>query len=134
MLKLLPTTVILIAALGVATAAPTPMAKTVKEIMGKINKGSNAMVIMLKRELQKDNPNWTEIQSQTKEYAALAAELKDAKPPKGDAASWAKLSQEFADTSKAMNDAAQKKDKANALAANNKLTNSCVACHKGHRD
>src|SRR5262245_8104686 len=107
--------VFVLAAFFASAAMANPLAKTAKEIMGKINKGANATVIMLKRELQKDSPNWPEIQGQTKEYAALAGELKDAKPAKGDAASWSKLTKEFAETAKTMDEAAKKKDKSGAL-------------------
>jgi hypothetical protein len=124
-----------IVALGLAAglAGAAPPAMTAKEVMGKLNKGANAPVILLKRELLKASPDWPEIQAQTKEYASVAAALGEAKPPKGDAASWAKLTKEYSETAKAMDEAAQKKDKAAALASNTKLTNACTTCHKAHR-
>ncbi len=119
---------------GLVLANP-PAAKSVKEIMMKINKGANAPFITMKRDVQQANPKWLEIQPQAKEYLTLAGELKDAQaPPKGDATSWAKLTKDYGDAAKTFNDAVQKKDKAGALSAHTKLTNLCTACHKAHRD
>ncbi len=122
--------VLLAGGLGFAS----PPSKTVKEIMMKLNKGASAPLFTLKRDIQKDNPGWAEIQTQTKEYSTLAGELKDAKPAKGDMTSWAKLTKEYGEAAKALSDAAQKKDKSAALSAHSKLTNACAACHKAHRD
>lgn len=108
-------------------------ATTAKEIMGVLNKGPNSLTTNLKKGLQKDEPNWKDIQEQTKEYAALTADLNKATPPAGDKASWDKLTKGYADTAKALDTAAQKKDKAAALAAHGQLTKACMACHQVHR-
>lgn len=125
-------------ALGISAAASfalaNPSAKTAKEIMTKLNKGANAPLVSLKRDIQKDNPNWSEAQAQAKEYSSMAGELKDATPPKGDMASWSKLAKDYGEAAKSLNDAVQKKDKSAALTAYGKLTNACAACHKAHRD
>jgi hypothetical protein len=126
--------VVIAVGLAGGLAGATPPAMTAKEIMGKINKGPNAPIIALKRELQRDNPQWGEIQGQSKDYAGLVTELNQAKPPKGDAASWAKLTKEYAEAAKSLNDAAQKKDKRASLAAHGTLTKACTTCHKAHRN
>ena len=122
--------------LGLATglAGAGPMAMTVKEIMGKLNKGPYALTPNLKRNLQKDDPDWSEIQDQAKAYANLAGALGQAQPPRGEKASWEKLAKEYADSAKALEQAVQKKDKAGALAAHAKLSQACTVCHKAHRN
>lgn len=107
--------------------------RTAKEIMGVLNKGPASLATSLKKGLQKDAPNWTEIQDQSKEYASLAGDLGKVNPPIGEKASWEKLTKEFADTAKTLDTAAQKKDKDAALAAHGKLTKSCTGCHQVHR-
>src|SRR5262249_868435 len=119
-------------AAGLAGAAPRTL--TVKAIMGKLNKGPNAMTITLKRELQKADPNWAGIQEETKEYAGMTADLTKTDPPRGDKSSWTKLTKDYAEAAKAMDEAARKKDKSAALAAHTKLTGFCMTCHKAHRD
>ncbi len=106
---------------------------TVKQIMGKLNKGPNALTPSLKRSLQKDQPDWTQIQEQSKEYATLSTELTKTTPPRGDKASWEKLTKEYAAAAKSLEVASAKRDKGAALAAHGKLTKACSACHKAHR-
>jgi cytochrome c553 len=106
---------------------------TVKEIMGKLHKGASAPLGLVKRDLQDDNPNWPEIQRLTHEFVVLGAALGKNPPPKGDKDSWAKLARQYFDDAKAMDDAAQRKDKAGSLAAQGRLAGSCAACHKAHR-
>jgi hypothetical protein len=106
---------------------------TAKDIMGKLNKGPNSLFPNLKRELQKDEPDWADVQAQTREYASLAASLSQATPPKGEKVSWVKLTQDYAAAAKTMDDAARKKDKSAALSAHQKLQQACTACHQVHR-
>jgi hypothetical protein len=129
------TKILVVSGLVLATslAGAATGALTVKDIMGKLNKGPNALTITLKRALQKDNPDWADIQEQAKEYAELAGALGKAEPPMGDKASWDKLTKDYADTARAMNEAVQKKNQQGALAAHNKLTKACTACHRVHR-
>jgi cytochrome c556 len=69
----------------------------------------------------------------TKEYAKLCGALPKNECPKGNAASWAKLTKQCADDAKSLDLAAGKKDKTAALAAWGKLNKGCQACHDEHR-
>jgi hypothetical protein len=115
-----------------AGADPNPL--TVKEIMGKLNKGPLALTPTIKRELQQDNPNWMTIQEQAKQYAGLAVDLPRNDPPKGDKSSWDNLAKQYAENAKALDEAARKQDKHGALAAHANLTSSCNACHEAHKN
>ena len=120
--------------LAIAAAALAARAMTVKDIMGKLNKGPNALTPALKRSLQKDNPDWADILEQSKEYATLCSELPKATPPKGEKDSWSKLSKEYAENAKALQEAAKKKDKDGALAVHAKISKLCSTCHMAHRE
>ncbi|MDR3634412.1 MAG: cytochrome c [Isosphaeraceae bacterium] len=113
-----------------ADNAETP---SIKQVMVKLHKGANAPVGKLKGELKGEKPNWDTIQKQTKEIVVLSAALAKNEPSKGDAASWKKLSDEYFQDAKALDDAAQAKDLAAAKTAHGRLSASCKACHSVHK-
>jgi hypothetical protein len=106
---------------------------TVKEIMTRLHKGANAPLFRLKKELQAGQPNWGDIQNTTKEFATLGVALEKDDPPRGGKESWARLTREYAGSARTLDEAAQRKDKPAALAAQTRLAGSCMACHKAHR-
>ena len=91
------------------------------------------MTPVLGNELKVDSPDWNTIQTQTKEYARLAAAMGPQKPPRGSADSWTKLTAAFAGSAKELDEAAQAKNKDDAVAAQAELANSCKTCHSVHR-
>lgn len=106
----------------------------IKTIMVKLNKPSTGLYSNIGAELRSDTPDWAEIQPQAKEEAKLTAALGKLKPPKGDAASWAKLTKEYAANAAALDKAIAAKDQPAAKAAFAKLgEKACDACHKAHR-
>ncbi len=106
---------------------------TSKQIMAKLNKGPMSLCPTLGKELKAKSPPWDEIQKQTKEFAELAEALTKAKPSKGEAASWEKLTKAYAMDAKDLNEAAQKKDQKAAVSAHSKLAKSCKECHTAHK-
>jgi hypothetical protein len=106
---------------------------TIKEIMDKLHKGANPPIILIKRNLQSSDPDWEEIQKQTKEFMEMVEALEKNDPPKGDKGSWARLAKQYVGNAKAMNAAAQNNDKRETLKFQAKLAGSCTACHKAHR-
>lgn len=68
-----------------------------------------------------------------KKLAANGAALGKNKPEKGDAASWKKLSELYAEQTAAVSAAAGKKDAAATTAALDALKKSCKACHDAHQ-
>jgi cytochrome c556 len=119
--------------LGAARLAADDKAPTVEEIMKKVNAGKGAIHRTLKTDLDTANPNWAEIQKKTKEYSALADFLGKNDPPKGDKADWEKQTKAYAASAKALYEAAQKKDKATAMAVHGKISKSCMGCHRQHK-
>jgi hypothetical protein len=108
-------------------------APTIKQVMKKLNSGPNSMTATIGKELQDDPPIWDDIKKETQEYVKMADALGKNDPPKGEKDSWSKLSKDYAENAKALDEATQKKDKKAALAAHKKITTSCMACHTEHR-
>jgi hypothetical protein len=106
---------------------------TVKDIMGKLHKGPNAPLGLLKKDLQAGNPDWPDIQKTTKDFVTLGTALTKLDPPKGDKTSWATLTKQYVETATTLDKAANDKDAKGALAAQDKLAKSCMTCHKAHR-
>ena len=105
----------------------------VKEIMKRMNKGNDALMPVVRKELQYPSPNWTDIQKHTKEYNELACNMEKNSPPMGTKDSWAQLTKGYASITQELENAAQKQDKNAALAAHAKLKTTCTSCHKAHR-
>lgn len=106
---------------------------TVKDIMKRVNKGPESLFPMVRKGLNADNPDWAALQKQAKEIADLAASLGKQDPPRGEKGTWLKFSKEYAESTKAMSDAAQKMDKQGMIGVHGKLTQACSACHNAHR-
>jgi hypothetical protein len=106
---------------------------TIKEIMIKAHKGGKSLIQTVGKELKADEPNWTDLQKKTKELVKLGTALGKNEPPKGEKASWEKLTKEYVKNAKALDEAAKKQDKTAALASQKKLTSACASCHKLHK-
>jgi cytochrome c556 len=115
---------------GVFAAERAP---SIEEIMKKVNGGKGLQKKQLPDSLKASPVDWPAVQKLTKEYAELAAALGQNDPPKGEKASWAKLTKAYADAAKKLNDAAEKKDKEALLAVHNQIGKSCGGCHKAHK-
>lgn len=114
---------------GAANLAAAP---NVEEIMQKVYK-PKGLHKAVGKSLELADVDWAAVSTMTTDYAKLVGDLPKCKCPKGDAASWEKLTKQSAADSKALNDAVAKKDKTAALAVWGKLNKSCQACHDEHR-
>jgi hypothetical protein len=106
---------------------------TIKEIMGKAHKGPNSLIMTVGKDLKADEPDWADVEKKSKELVRLGTALGKNEPPKGEKASWQKLTQRYVTNAKALEKAAEDKDKSKALAAHKKLTGMCMACHSVHK-
>jgi hypothetical protein len=102
-------------------------------IMTKLAKGPQSLNETIGRELKSDPPTWDAIQSQTKEYAQVAAKLSQFDPPKGSKESWTKLTASYSESAAALEKAAAAKNKDAAVKAHATLNQSCKGCHQEHR-
>ena len=126
----------LLAAVALAMSPSIAQAKkdlSAKDIMVKAHKGNSSLLTMVRMELREDDPEWGEIQKNTKELVVLGGALGKTTPPKGDKQSWSRLTQQYLAGVKALDAAAQRKDKSAAQEAQKRLMSSCSACHKAHR-
>jgi len=106
---------------------------SIKEIMTKANK-PNGLYFNLSKDLKDDELMWDEIQKEAKDLARLAAALAKNEPVKGPKDSWAKLTKDYSDNARALDEAAQKKDLRAVQTAHGKLGGmTCMNCHKAHR-
>lgn len=103
-------------------------APTVKEIMAKGHKGTDALMAKIKTEAK--DGKWEEAVSHAKALAVFGEHLGKNKPNKGDAASWEKLTKKYAESTKAALKATEDKD---AKAVNKALMINCKECHDAHK-
>jgi len=118
---------------GGANAAASGV-PTISDIMQQVNRGKGSLHREVGEALQAESVDWAAIEPKAKNYAALADFLGKNDPPKGDKASWESLSKAYAADAQGLYAAAEKKDKEAALAAHQKLSDSCMGCHRAHRE
>jgi len=115
---------------GTASAGGMP---TISDIMQQVNRRKSGLHSEVGELLQAATIDWDVIEPKAKNYAALADFLGKNDPPKGDKSSWETLTKAYAADAQALHAAAEKKDKDAALAAHQKLSDSCMGCHQAHR-
>lgn len=106
---------------------------SVKEIMTKLHKGANSLLVDTRTHLQKGQPDWDALEKKTKDIVILGAALARNDPPRGDRESWQRLSRQYYDHAKTLDEAVQAKDRPAALNATKQLGESCKACHNAHK-
>ena len=116
---------------GAAGAGGVP---TISDIMQQVNKRKSGVHTEVGEALQAESVDWAAVEPKTKNYAALADFLGKNDPPKGDKTSWESLTTAYAADAQTLHAAAEKKDKDAALAAHQKLSDSCMGCHRSHRE
>jgi mono/diheme cytochrome c family protein len=105
----------------------------VKEIMSKLNKPTG-IYFALGKELKANDTDWDEVNDQAKTILRYANYLTKTAPPRGDNASWVRLTKTYVDNAKALRLAAAKEDKKATLAAYERMGGkTCDACHELHR-
>lgn len=107
---------------------------SIHDIMEKAHEGKQCLRTQIADQVKKPNPDWASVQKNSKEFVALAEALAKHPCPKGDKASWTKLTKDYAVQVKDLDAAAAKKDAKAVNAANQKLGANCMGCHDAHRD
>ena len=106
---------------------------SIKAIMTKAHKGGDSLLFTVGKELKAADPDWADIQKKSKELVKLGTALSKNEPPKGEKASWEKLTKAYVDTAKQLDAASKAKEKTKAVNAQAKLTKMCMNCHKAHK-
>ncbi len=104
---------------------------TTKQIMGIGHKGADALFNKVQAAVKAKK--WEDATEPAKELAANGSLFPKATPPKGDAKSWEDLAGKYADSTKALSDAVEKKDADAAAKAGKAIGSSCKGCHDAHR-
>lgn len=107
---------------------------SIDDIMTRAHKNKTGLRDQIANELKKTSPDWADVQKKTKEFVKLASSLTKFDPPKGDKASWKKLSDAYTADVKSLDSAAGKKDREAAVKAADKLKTGCTPCHDAHRE
>src|SRR5262249_37822706 len=113
-----------------AVAAQAAKAPDLKEIMKRMNKGHDALMVTVKKQLQEPSPNWADVQKQTKECVPRAPAMEQSTPPAGGKDSWQQQTRTYTAVNRELDEAAQRKDQKTALTAHGKLKTTCMSCHK----
>ncbi len=87
----------------------------------------------VKEGLGSATPDWAQLQKDSARYLELTSELVKYDPPRGSREGWTQQCTTFHDTAADLLKAVQGKQKAEALAAADGLSNSCMQCHREHR-
>jgi hypothetical protein len=101
----------------------------ISTIMTKSFKGKDSLKGSISADVKGEK--WEDAQKLAKEWSDLGASLGKNKPPKGDAKSWEDLTKKFAESTKAISEAAEKKDKSAITKAMS--TFDCKTCHSAHK-
>lgn len=115
---------------GTAISADTKT-PTVKEIMSAGHKGDKALMAKVAAAVK--GGKWDDAQKAAAKMAENGAALGKNTVKKGDAKSWETLAQKYADSTKALADATDKKDAAAVKSSMQAIGTSCKECHTAHR-
>ena len=102
-----------------------------KDVMRALHLGDAALMKPLEAAVLK--PDWRAARDRADEVAELAAVLAKSAPPKGNAASWDKLTGAHLQAARDLLGATAAQDAAKARIHLNTLQRSCVECHKVHK-
>ena len=118
---------------GPAGATSDDETPSIKKVMSKLHKGKTAPLSVLKTALKGDSPDWTKVQKEAKTYATYSAALPKNDPPRGEKESFESLAKAYASAGKSLEESAEKEELKGSRDALQKITNSCMPCHKNHR-
>ena len=109
-----------------------PKETRLKDLMVHLN-GKDSIRMDIDTDLKENKLDWDAIQKLTKEYLDGAELTAKKEPPRGDKDSWKDLTKKYVANAKALDDAAQQKDKKKVASAQETLGRGCADCHTAHR-
>jgi cytochrome c556 len=120
--------------LVVALGADAVRTLSTSAVMHKQYTVSNAPFTRIKKELNSETPDWIKVQEASRKFLTLAEGLEKNEPKWGDLASWKTLTRRHLDDAKALESACLARDRTAMLTVQKRVSASCTACHKAHRD
>jgi hypothetical protein len=121
------------ALLAVTAVAEGERKPSIRAVMHKEYTVSRAPFLVIKKELDSETPDWEKVRESARTFVTLAAALERNDPGDGDKESWKKLTELHLGDAKAMEDAAEARDKDAALVVHRRMAAACKACHAAHR-
>lgn len=110
-----------------------PLVPTIKEIMQRSHRCSNAYIRDVEDELDKKESDWTVVAARARELVRVGKLLALNTPPKGSKESWEKLTTLYTARATVLVDAAERKDKEEATLQTERFFGLCRTCHQAHR-
>ena len=104
---------------------------SIKEIMGAAHKGDDNLINKIKSAVKAGK--WEDAQTAAKTLAENGTKLGKNTPKRGDKDSWEMLTKKYAENTKAVADATEKKDADATKTAIGTVVGSCKECHDAHR-
>jgi hypothetical protein len=134
---------ILLTTLLVALARHTPFARaaepekplvpSIRDIMQQSHRSNNSHVGVIENELNKKNPDWTVIEARSLELVRVGKLLALNTPRKGSKESWEKLTALYTARATVLVDAAEQRDREEAVLQIDRFYDLCCNCHHAHR-
>ena len=125
--------VVLAAGVVSAVDASADEPASVEVVMKKLFAGKAAPNNTLKAAAKGAPVDWAKAKEVSDTFAKFGPELGKNEAPKGDKASWAKLTKALADECKALGSAVDAKDEGKYRATAKAISSSCKSCHDAHR-
>jgi cytochrome c556 len=116
--------------LAVGASARPADSWTVSEVMKKVNGKKGAVG---KASTAVKDGKWDDAATAAKDIKKGGEDLSKNTAPKGEKESWTKLTKSYAESTKAMSDAVEKKDKEAYDKAAKAVGGSCKTCHDAHK-
>jgi cytochrome c556 len=104
---------------------------SIKQIMTAAHKGDDTLITKVKAAVQEGK--WEDAQKAAKKLSEIGAALGKNKPKRGEASSWETLTKAYAESTKAVADATEKKDADATTKALDTISESCKTCHQAHK-
>lgn len=105
--------------------------KDISEIMKKGHAGKKALLNVIGNDLKAEK--WDDVKKNTEVMKVYGETIGEFEPPKGDKASWKKMTDKYKEDTGAMFKAAEKKDAAGTEKHLKAIQNSCKGCHSAHK-
>jgi cytochrome c556 len=113
---------------GAADESTTP-----EVVMKKLFAGKTSANGILKAQLKGETPDWAKVKKAAETFTKYGPALGKNDPPRGEKASWDKLTKALADASKELDAAAKKEDLKKTNEVVKKIGASCKGCHEAHK-
>lgn len=96
------------------------------------NRNSDSYVRIIGTQLARFEPDWREVEQNSRDLVRMGKLLAQHKPPRGDLESWRKLTDLYTARATLVVDAVEQRDKDTAL-KQLRLVVNCRACHQAHK-